>query len=304
MAVLVEDPNDPGTYLILNTYPTENPNGPGYDPDNDQRPTTLSWGDAGERLFETGVDRGVLYPNGMPGVVWNGLISVSESPSGGEATPYYIDGYKYANPSAPEEFNATIEAYTYPDEFSLCDGTDIMAAGVFITQQKRKPFGLSYRTRIGNDIKGTDLGYKLHVIYNAQANPSQKSYASMGDSTEASTFSWDISTRPMKFQNAAFGVKYGAHLVLDSRFVYPWAMAAIEAVLYGDAFTAPALPAPQDLLDLFVDNALLQVTDNHDGTWTATGPDEAITMLDATTFQINWPSMVMIDEDSYNASSL
>ena len=309
MAVLVEDPNDPGTYIIRNTYTEDNPGTgvpgvPGSSPNGEERPTKLIWGADGERFYETGIDRGVLYPNGMAGVAWNGLLSVSESPSGGEAKPYYIDGFKYANSSSPEEFNASIEAYTYPDEFALCDGTDTMANGLFITQQRRKSFGLSYRTRIGNDISGIDHGYKLHIVYNAQANPTSKDYKSMGDSTEASTFSWDISTRPMKFQDASFGTRYGAHLILDSTVVYPWAMQAVENVLYGTDDLDPSLPSPQALLDLFVDNALLQITDNGDGTWTAVGPDEAITMLNPDTFQINWPSAVLIDNNTYTISSL
>lgn len=266
--------------------------------------TKLIWGTVGERFYETGVDRGVLYLDGASGVPWNGLISVSESPSGGEAKPYYQDGFKYANSAAPEEFNASIEAYTYPDEFAVCDGTSAMANGLYITQQQRKSFGLSYRTRVGNDVSNIDHGYKIHIIYNAQANPSEKSYSTSSDDPEASTFSWDISTRQTKFEDPSFGVKYGSHLILDSRIIYPWAMEIIEKTLYGDATTEPSLPDPQTLLSLFVDNALLKITDNGDGTWTAVGPDEAITMLNDDTFEINWPSAVMLDEYNYTISSL
>lgn len=317
--------------------------------------TKLIWGTVGERFYETGVDRGVLYLDGLSGVPWNGLISVSESPSGGEAQPRYLDGIKYANSSAIEEFNATIEAYTYPEEFAVCDGTTYMAQGLFITQQQRQSFGLSYRTKIGNDIDAADHAYKLHIVYNAQANPAERAYSTTSDDPEASTFSWDITTRPVKFSDPAFGVKYGAHLVLDSRVVYPWAMEAVEKVLYGDENNNARLPSPQELLTLFVDNALLKITDNGDGTWTADGPDSIITILELVTamedendpgtftaiaeevsedgtdpgtfiategiiedpddpgtftndieplFTINWPSVVQIDEDTYQISSL
>lgn len=244
--------------------------------------TKLIWGTVGERFYETGVDRGVLYLDGVSGVPWNGLISVSEAPSGGAATPYYLDGIKYANSSSMEEYAATLEAYAYPDEFGLCDGTEYMANGLFITQQRRKSFGLAYRTRVGNDIDSTDHGYKLHIVYNAQADPSAKSYTTTSDDPGAATFSWAISTRPIKFSDPSFGVKYGSHLVLDSRVIYPWAMLAIENVLYGDAENEPRLPTPQEILTIFVENALLQILDNGDGTWTATGPDQAIVLVSTT----------------------
>jgi hypothetical protein len=262
------------------------------------------WGSVGDRFYEAGVDRGVLYPEGLMGVVWNGLISISESPTGGGARPYYLDGIKYASPSAQEEWGASIEAYTYPDEFELCDGTESMAQGLFINQQSRRSFGLSYRTRIGNDIDGESHGYKLHLIYNAQADPTEKSYQSIGDASDPLTFNWQLSSRPVKFVDPAFGVKYGSHLVLDSTKVYPWAMRAVEELLYGTLINEPRLPSPQELINLFVDNALLKITDNGDGTWTADGPDANITMVGEDEFQIDWPSAVFIDENNYKISSL
>lgn len=263
----------------------------------------LTWGNPGSRYFEAGVDRGVLYLPGEEGVAWTGLISVSESPSGGEATPYYLDGVKYTNSASAEEFEATIEAYTYPDEFAVCDGTVSLeqeTKGLFATQQKRKPFGLSYRTRVGNDDASTDHAYKIHIIYNAMANPSQKNYETLSDDTEAMPLSWDITTTPISIP----GVYYSSHLIVDSRTAYPWAMEAIEKVLYGSEDTPPVLPTPQELIDLFVENALLKITDNGDGTWTAEGPDEAITMLSTTEFQISWPSAEYVDTTSYTISSL
>ena len=265
--------------------------------------TKLTWDAVGERFYEAGTDRGVLYVDGI-GHPWNGLVSVDESPSGGEVEHYYQDGVPYVSETKTEEFKAKIEAYTYPNAFILCDGSFEMAQGVYVGQQERKPFGLTYRTLIGNDLEEQDHGYKLHIIYEAFAQPASKSYSTLGERSDASTFSWGISTRPVKFEDAAFGLKYGAHIVLDSREVYPWAMAALEEVLYGTADAEPRLPTPRELLDIFIDNALLKITDNGNGTWTAEGPDSIITMLATDLFQIDWPSAVMLDENTYQISSL
>lgn len=265
--------------------------------------TELTWGNYGERYYETGVDRGVLYVPGEEGVAWNGLISVQESPTGGDSTPYFIDGVKYANRSLPEEYEATIEAYTYPDLFAFCDGTmeiNSESKGLFATQQRRKPFGFSYRTQIGNDDQGPTFGYKIHIVYNALATPSEKAYVSMNDEPEAIPFSWRITTTPVPVQ----GASYSAHLVIDTKTTWPWVVEAVEKLLYGSEDTPPVLPTPQELIDLFIDNALLKITDHGDGTWTAEGPDEAITMLNSTEFQISWPSVEMIDDDSFTISSL
>jgi len=265
--------------------------------------TQLRWNTIGDKFFEAGVDRGVLYLDGAEGIPWNGLISVSESPSGGESQAYYLDGVKSVNRATPEEFEATLEAFTYPLEFETCDGSEEIANGLSITQQKRKQFGLSYRTLIGNDVNSLDHAYKIHILYNALAAPSEKEFLSLGEDVEPSTFSWEITTRPVKFEDAAFGVKYGAHLVLDSRVVYPWALEAVEQVLYGTETTEARLPTPQELLDLFVDNALMKVTDNGDGTFTVVGPDEAIAVT-GDMFTINWDSVVPINEDEVRISSL
>ena len=263
----------------------------------------LVWGNYGARYFETGIDRGVLYVPGEDGVAWNGLISVNESPSGGDSTPYYIDGVKYANQSSPEEFEASVEAYTYPDEFAICDGTisiDNESKGLFATQQGRKPFGLSYRTRLGNDDLGTSFGYKIHIVYNALATPSQKNYQSTSDDPDAISFSWAITTVPILVRDGS----YSAHLVIDTKTTWPWVVEAVEKLLYGSEDTPPTLPTPQELIALFVDNALLKITDNGDGTWTAEGPDEVVSMVGTTEFQITWPSAEYIDSNSYNISSL
>ena len=177
----------------------------------------LVWDETGKRFYETGVDHGVLYPMGDDGkygkgVAWNGLISVSESPSGAEATPLYADNIKYLNLMSAEEFAATIEAYTYPDEFAACDGSAEVATGIMIGQQSRKTFGLAYRTVIGNDVQGNDLGYKIHLIYGCLAAPSEKGYQTINDSPEAITFSWEVSTTPVEVPN----FKPTATLIIDS----------------------------------------------------------------------------------------
>lgn len=305
---LIEDPNDPGTFLIQNipdgySYSSGSGNygsgsGEGY------MSPVLKWSGVGDKLFEAGVDHGVLYVEGKMGVVWNGLISVSENPTGGDTKAYYIDGYKYAEVSSLEEHEGSITAFTYPEEFMECDGTQEMAQGLYISQQRRKPFGMSYRTRIGNDVNSLRHGYKIHLLYNVRATPAEREYESIGEDSEPSDFSWDITTRPKKFEDPAFGVKYGSHIVLDSTKVYPWAMEAVEKVLYGTETSDPRLPEPRELLDLFIDNALLQVEDNGDGTWTITGPDDIVIPLGNNEFEITWDSVIQMNEDEVQISSL
>lgn len=194
----------------------------------------LAWDQTGERLYETGVKNGVLYPQGEGGlypngVAWNGLTAVTESPSGAEASALYADDIKYLNLLSTEEFGATVEAYTYPDEFAQCDGSAEIAKGVYIGQQKRKQFGLSYRTTLGNDVDNNDHGYKLHLIYGALAAPSEKAYATINDSPEAITFSWEITTTPVNVD----GFKPTASISIDSTKVNAEKLAKLEAILYG-----------------------------------------------------------------------
>ena len=264
--------------------------------------TKVAWDQTGERFYEAGTDRGVLHVDDV-GHPWNGLVSVEQSPSGGDPEIYYQDGLPYVAASNAEEFKGTIEAYTYPNAFAACDGSQELAQGLYIGQQDRKSFGLSYRTLVGNDVQELEHAYKLHIVYNCMASPTNRAYKTLEDSTNPDTFKWSISTRPVMFEDVAFGIKYGAHVTLDSREVYPWAMAAVEDVLYGTDETEPHLPTPQELLDLFVDNALLKITDNGDGTWTAEGPDSIISILDDGRFTINWDSAIIIDEDHYTLNS-
>jgi hypothetical protein len=261
--------------------------------------TRIAWGSVGERYYQTGVDRGVLYVADKPGVPWNGLTSVSENPIGGDEKPYYIDGVKYLSVSSAEEFAATIEAFTYPDEFEECDGSEEVFNGLFLTQRPRRSFGLSYRTKVGNDVDGVDHAYKIHLIYNALASPTNRVNSTIADSIEPANFSWNISTRPI----AIPGYQHTAHFVIDSRRVDPLVLADLEDVLYGSDTETPHLPTQEELFNLFQAYSGFVVTDNGDGSFTVTGPDENIVMLDATTFEITWPSAVYIDAETYTISS-
>lgn len=208
----------------------------------------LTWDNTGERLFETGVKNGVLYPiqadgKYTKGVAWNGLISVTESPSGAEATALYADDIKYVNLLSNEEFGATIEAYTYPDEFAECDGSGTLAEGVLLGQQKRKVFGLCYRTTIGNDVDGNDHGYKLHLVYGCLAAPSEKAYSTINDNPDAITFSWEVTTTPVNVT----GFKPTSQITIDSTKIAEEKMTAIEALLYGSEQKEASLPLPDEL---------------------------------------------------------
>lgn len=213
----------------------------------------IKWDETGQKLYETGIDRGVLYPQDNTGkypkgVAWNGLIGVSENPTGAEPTPLYADNIKYLNLMSVEEFGATIEAYTYPDEFEECDGTATLGTGVTIGQQPRKLFGLAYRTLVGNDVDMEDHGYKIHLVYGAQASPSDKSYQTINDSPDAVTFSWEVSTTPV----AIDGHKATASVVIDSTKIEASKLEAIEKILYGDEDTVGRLPTPSEIKTLLV----------------------------------------------------
>jgi hypothetical protein len=213
----------------------------------------VQWDQVGERVYETGVDHGVLYiPDTVTGeydqgVVWNGLVSVSESPTGAEATPQYADNIKYLNLISIEEFGATVEAFTYPDEFAQFDGTAEPEPGVLIGQQIRGTFGLAYRTLVGNDTQGDGYGYKLHLIYGAQAAPTEKAYNTINDTPEAITFSWELTTNPVEVP----GFRPSATLVVDSTKVNAPKLAELEDILYGTELEEPRLPLPEEIITLF-----------------------------------------------------
>lgn len=220
----------------------------------------LVWDKTGEHFYETGVKNGVLYPMSASGtypkgVAWNGLTAITESPSGAEATALYADDIKYLNLMSNEEFGATVEAYTYPDEFAECDGSASLTEGVYIGQQARKTFGLCYRTTLGNDSKGNDYGYKLHIIYGAMASPSEKAYSTINDSPDAITFSWELSTTPVAVAN----FKPTASLTIDSTKVDTQKLASLEEILYGKDGTGddhstgavdPRLPLPDEIANI------------------------------------------------------
>lgn len=220
--------------------------------------STLVWDETGKRFYETGVDHGVLYlPDAQGaytmGVAWNGLTTVTETPSGAEPNAQYADNIKYLNLYSAEEFGATIEAFTYPDEFAQFDGLGVPSPGVTVGQQARKAFGLSYRSKIGNDLDGDDHGYKLHLLYGATASPSEKAYATINDSPEAIAFSWDLSTVPI----AVTGMRPTSLMTINSTEVDAAALANLEQFLYGSAGTDPSLPLPDAVISIFSGGATL-----------------------------------------------
>lgn len=213
----------------------------------------ITWDAAGQRFYETGVDHGVLYPRIADGtypigVAWNGLVSITESPEGAEPNPLYADNIKYLNLYSVEEFKATLEAFTYPDEWSLCDGSVEPVVGVMLGQQARQSFGLSYRTVVGNDVEGAELGYKLHLVYGGMASPSEKAFETMNDSPDAITFSWEISTIP----EIVTGYKPTSIITIDSRTADATKLAALEVILYGEDVgpTQARLPLPNEVITL------------------------------------------------------
>lgn len=241
--------------------------------------TRLIWNQPSERDYDAGVDRGVFYPSDGPGQVWNGLVSVEESPSEVDARPRYLDGVKVGNGSRRGEFAANVEAYTYPDAM----GSDILR------RSNRPRFGLSYR------VHGPH-GDKIHLVYNAIATPTAGSFKYQ----EASTFGWSLTTRGVELEPGIFV----SHLVVDTSTAYPETIEAFENAIYGSEMNSSHLPSPADVLMIFEENSILQIIDHGDGTWTAIGPDDVVSMLDATTFQIDYPTAVYLNPWTYTVHSL
>ena len=213
----------------------------------------ITWDETGKRFYETGVDHGVLYPISesgkyTPGVAWNGLTALTETPEGAEIEDLYADNIKYLSLLSAETFGGTIEAYTYPDEFMECDGSKELAAGVVAYQQTRKTFGLCYRTVLGNDVDGNDKGYKLHLIYGCKASVSERAYSTINDSPEAITFSWEFKSTPVTVSKAGF--KPTSCIIIDSTKVAKEKMTLLENKLYGDVSTEPELPLPDEVLSI------------------------------------------------------
>jgi len=262
--------------------------------------TRLAWNATGSQFYQTGIDRGVLYVDGA-GVVWNGLTSVDEAPSGGEIREYYFDGVKYLQVASRENFVATLNAFYSPKEFDACDGVASIGNGLFATQQPRKPFGLSYRTRIGNDVEGEDYAYKIHLVYDALASPAQKQYVTASNSTSPTDLSWSISTKPRLVPGLSAPT---GHLVVDTSQSDAYVIGLLEDILYGSDAGAPRLPSPEEMIDLFQNFGPLEVIDNGDGTWTATGNAQTVKVLTEDTFQIASSSADMLDDDKYTLTSL
>lgn len=261
--------------------------------------TTLVWDEAGSRFYESGVDRGVLYLQEGNGVPWNGLLAVNEDPPATDASPVYFDGVKYADVLALGEFSGSLKAFTYPDEFLEFEGILEVGNGLFVTNQHPRRFSLSYRTKIGNDLD-IDKGYKIHILYNLLAVPSQKSYETQTEDINVIEFEWTITSIP----DRVVGFEPTSHLILDTRLMGPLLLKDIEDSLYGNEFNDAKLPPISTLTAFIGEWVIIRITDNNDGTWTATGPDNLITMLDATTFQIIQANAEYLDEDTYRISDL
>lgn len=259
----------------------------------------LDWGVPGSHIFEAGVDQGVLYVADQAAVPWVGLVSVDESPTGGSPRPVYIDGVKFSNTSSAEEFEGSLTAFTYPDLFAMCDGSIQAFPGMFLKHQRRKSFGLSYRTKVGNEIKGVDLAYKIHILYNLLASPASPSNQSLGDEVEALNFTWNLTSRP----EIAPGFRPTAHVVIDSRFTHPSALVDVENQLYGTNMIVPSLPSLVDLLAIFDTYGELVVIDNEDGTFDLIGPSTMLTVPGDGTFTVNADSVVDNGDGSYDVSS-
>ena len=259
--------------------------------------TKLTWGTPGDRLYENGVDRGVLYVDDM-GYAWNGLISVEEKSSGGELREYFLDGVKYAEASTPENYEGTIEAFSSPAKFDQCDGSGQVIPGFYATHQPRKYFGLSYRTMVGNDTDGQTHGYKIHVIYNCRAGNSERKNETINDNNPIA-FSWPISAIPVTHPS----IRPTAHFVIDSTEISTDILTILENTLYGTSADDPYLPPIEDLMTMIATGPTFSVVDNGDGTATFTGPTSQFAVIDPTTVDVTADSIVTVDADSYTIST-
>jgi hypothetical protein len=258
----------------------------------------LVWNTPGERYFETGVDRGVLYIDGE-GHAWSGLVSVDESPSGGENRSYYLDGIKYLTLSSREEYSATVSAYYSPPAFDACDGLSEIRSGLFVANQRRKSFGFSYRTRVGNDIDSINHGYKIHIVYDAVAAPSNRSYQSISNEPEASLLTWSVITKPRVIPEASLS----SHIVVDTTKASPFSVSELEDILYGTDLSAPRLPDPEEIISIFTDSSEFAVTDLGNDMFSITGSDLAVLSLGNSRYQITSDNVVPVDADRAQISS-
>lgn len=258
----------------------------------------ITWDQVGSRFYETGIDRGVLYLNSGVAVPWNGITSVVENTKRTN-TPVYFDGMKVGETVSVEDFSGTLRAITYPDEFSLVEGLVELRSGVFAAEQVGSTFSLSYRTKVGNDTEGLDLGYKVHVVFNLRATPSAKSFATMSSATNITEFEWTITATPEEYS----WYKPTAHFIFDSTKTNPFLLSDIESILYGTEITEPSLPSLTEFIAFVEAWSLITITDNGDGTWTAYSPDASlITMTSPTEFQIDG-NAVYLDADTYTINN-
>lgn len=261
----------------------------------------LVWDKRGERTFELGLDRGVLYLENGTGVVWNGLTGISETFADTINVPIFIEGVRQVEFPLRGEFAATLSAYTYPDAFLAYDGIAQLDVGLFADNQPSKTFGLSYRTRAGNDVSGSDYGYKIHLLYGLTATPNDMEYTTLGDDVSPVEFSWNITSQPQLDP----GYFPTAHAIFDSRYMDAQLLGELEDILYGTAVLTPTLPSLTDLIAFIEGFGTILISDNGDGTWTATAPDVGgyITMISATEFQITGATTVAIDANTYTIST-
>jgi hypothetical protein len=259
---------------------------------------TLTWGDSGTRRYETGVDRGVLFVEDA-GVAWNGLVSVDENPSGGDVEAYYIDGIQYMNSADVEDFGATIGALYSPAEFDACEGIIAVELGMYASQQKRKPFSLSYRTRIGNDLDGPVKGYKIHIIYNALLAPPKRTYKTIGETLDPSVLSWSFTVKPV----AIPGLLPSAHLIIDSTEAPAFGLFELESILYGTSDTDPRLPLPDEIAAMFEGTSEFTVTDLGGGEFRISGSSIEVSLLDTGVYQIDSIGVTLVDPDTYEITS-
>lgn len=261
----------------------------------------LTWGAVEDRRYEGGIDRGVLYIDKFDGEPWNGLVSVKESPVGRDIKSLYYDGVNFLNRVTPGHFRGTISAYSSPELFDACDGTLAVANGLYATEQPRKTFGLSYRTMIG-DANGKIVGYKIHIIYNALANVSDKDYQSISSNPEASPLEWDIVARSVRVP----GIRPTAHFILDTTVAYPEVVSAVEDILYGSASEAARLPTANELIEFFKSVAYLLIDDHGDGTFTASSTNDVVKLLDEDEqlYEIDYASVIPLGNETYEISTL
>jgi hypothetical protein len=261
--------------------------------------TKLQWDRNGDRVYEAGLSRGVLYLDDGEAVAWNGIVSVAEKPEGAVATPFYFNGAKRLDYTTPADYASTILVYTYPDEFMDYDGYQSLGGGLYAKNQMPKRFGLSYRTEVGNDLEGFDYGYKLHIVYNLAASANSTTFSSRGGSSGPINFGWDLSATPEPID----GYRSTAHVIIDSRRINGYLLDAIENILYGSNDDAPRLPRLAELKTLVGSFEFITLTDNGDGTFTISGPEEYFNMIDSENFEVTQVEGFFISDTEYTIST-